>query len=131
MQRLARAHANCIEGLPVFGGLLGVAVMAGRSEATDALAFTRRQDHPVDDPPHFSERTCDQPEIYRLFRPDGDRRVLGVASVGLTGTRMLGKWRLAAPIPNVACLGKSPGCSPGNSNIERQQSGVSRPTPDR
>jgi uncharacterized MAPEG superfamily protein len=40
MQRLARAHANCIEGLPVFGGLLGVAVMTGRSEATDPLAFT-------------------------------------------------------------------------------------------
>ena len=40
MQRLARAHANCIEGLPVFGGLLGVAMMTGRSEATDHLAFT-------------------------------------------------------------------------------------------
>lgn len=40
MQRLARAHANCIEGLPVFGGLLGVAVMTGRAEATDSLAFT-------------------------------------------------------------------------------------------
>ena len=22
MQRLARAHANCVEGLPIFGGLL-------------------------------------------------------------------------------------------------------------
>ena len=40
MQRLARAHANCIEGLPVFGGLLGVAMMTGRSAATDPLAFT-------------------------------------------------------------------------------------------
>jgi hypothetical protein len=27
MQRLARAHANCIEGLPVFGGLLGFAIL--------------------------------------------------------------------------------------------------------
>jgi uncharacterized MAPEG superfamily protein len=27
MQRLARAHANCIEGLPVFGGLLAVALI--------------------------------------------------------------------------------------------------------
>jgi hypothetical protein len=27
MQRLARARSNCIEGLPVFGGLLAVALM--------------------------------------------------------------------------------------------------------
>jgi len=29
MQRLARAHANCVEGLPIFGGLMIVAVLAG------------------------------------------------------------------------------------------------------
>ena len=39
MQRLARAHANCLEGLPVFGGLLLLAVVAGKSELTDPLAF--------------------------------------------------------------------------------------------
>ena len=39
MQRLARAHANCLEGLPVFGGLLLVAVVAGKAEITDPLAF--------------------------------------------------------------------------------------------
>lgn len=38
MQRLARAHANCLEGLPVFGGLMLVAVVAGRGAVTDALA---------------------------------------------------------------------------------------------
>lgn len=38
MQRLARAHANCVEGLPVFGGLMLVAVVAGRSAVTDPLA---------------------------------------------------------------------------------------------
>ena len=38
MQRIARAHANCIEGLPVFGGLLVVALATGRPEVTDALA---------------------------------------------------------------------------------------------
>jgi uncharacterized MAPEG superfamily protein len=27
MQRLARAHANCIEGLPIFGGALAIAIM--------------------------------------------------------------------------------------------------------
>jgi uncharacterized MAPEG superfamily protein len=39
MQRLARAHANCIEGLPLFGGLMLVAVLAGRSAITDSLAY--------------------------------------------------------------------------------------------
>ena len=38
MQRLARAHANCLEGLPVFGGLLVVALVTGRSDVTDPLA---------------------------------------------------------------------------------------------
>lgn len=39
MQRLARAHANCLEGLPVFGGLMLLAVVAGRSGVTDPLAY--------------------------------------------------------------------------------------------
>ena len=39
MQRLARAHANCLEGLPVFGGLLLIAVISGKSHATDSLAY--------------------------------------------------------------------------------------------
>ena len=39
MQRLARAHANCLEGLPVFGGLLLVAEVAGKSHVTDPLAY--------------------------------------------------------------------------------------------
>ena len=39
MQRLARTHANCLEGLPIFGGLLLVAVVAGKSGVTDPLAF--------------------------------------------------------------------------------------------
>ena len=38
MQRLARAHANCVESLPVMGGLLLVAVATGRHEVTDSLA---------------------------------------------------------------------------------------------
>jgi uncharacterized MAPEG superfamily protein len=38
MQRLARAHANCIEGLPIFGGLLVVALLTGRTAITDPLA---------------------------------------------------------------------------------------------
>ena len=38
MQRLARAHANCVEGLPVFGGLLLLALVAGHAEITDPLA---------------------------------------------------------------------------------------------
>ena len=38
MQRLARAHANCIEGLPIFGGLLIVALLTDRADVTDHLA---------------------------------------------------------------------------------------------
>ena len=40
MQRLARAHANCIEGLPIFGGLLGVAILISKTDVTDPLAST-------------------------------------------------------------------------------------------
>jgi uncharacterized MAPEG superfamily protein len=39
MQRLARAHANCIESLPVFGGLLLFAIATGRASITDPLAW--------------------------------------------------------------------------------------------
>jgi uncharacterized MAPEG superfamily protein len=39
MQRLARAHANCLEGLPIFGGLMLVAAVTGRTAVTDPLAL--------------------------------------------------------------------------------------------
>lgn len=39
MQRLARAHANCVESLPVFGGLLLLALATGHSAVTDPLAL--------------------------------------------------------------------------------------------
>lgn len=39
MQRLARAHANCLEGLPIFGGLMLVAVISGNASLTDPLAL--------------------------------------------------------------------------------------------
>lgn len=39
LQRLARAHANCVEGLPIFGGLMLVALVLQRSAATDGLAY--------------------------------------------------------------------------------------------
>lgn len=38
MQRLARAHANCVEGLPIFGGLLVVALLTDQTVITDPLA---------------------------------------------------------------------------------------------
>lgn len=38
MQRLSRAHANCLEGLPIFGGLLLVAISTDRTSVTDGLA---------------------------------------------------------------------------------------------
>ncbi len=39
MQRLARAHANCLENLPVLGGLLLVAIATERTAITDPLAY--------------------------------------------------------------------------------------------
>jgi uncharacterized MAPEG superfamily protein len=39
MQRLARAHANCVESFPVFGGLLIVALLTDQSAVTDPLAL--------------------------------------------------------------------------------------------
>ena len=39
MQRLARAHANCVEGLPVFGVLLLAAIVTGHQAVTDPLAL--------------------------------------------------------------------------------------------
>jgi uncharacterized MAPEG superfamily protein len=38
MQRLARAHANCVESFPIFGGLLIVALLTNRAGVTDSLA---------------------------------------------------------------------------------------------
>jgi uncharacterized MAPEG superfamily protein len=40
MQRLARAHANCIESFPIIGGLLVVALITNRADITDGLAPT-------------------------------------------------------------------------------------------
>jgi uncharacterized MAPEG superfamily protein len=40
MQRLARAHANCVEGLPIFGGLMLVALVTSQTSVTDSLAYT-------------------------------------------------------------------------------------------
>lgn len=39
MQRLARAHANCLEGLPIFGGLMLIAVVLEQTDLTDPLAL--------------------------------------------------------------------------------------------
>jgi hypothetical protein len=39
MQRLARAHLNCIEGVAVFGGPLAIAIMTQRTSITDPLAL--------------------------------------------------------------------------------------------
>jgi uncharacterized MAPEG superfamily protein len=39
MRRLARAHANCLESLPIFGGLLLIAIATGSTSITDSLAF--------------------------------------------------------------------------------------------
>jgi len=38
MQRLARAHANCVESLPIFGILLIMALLTNRAGITNPLA---------------------------------------------------------------------------------------------
>jgi uncharacterized MAPEG superfamily protein len=38
MQRLARAHANCVESFPIIGGALIVALLTDRAGVTDGLA---------------------------------------------------------------------------------------------
>lgn len=38
LQRLARAHLNCVESLPVFGGLMLLAIATHRTAVTDPLA---------------------------------------------------------------------------------------------
>jgi len=38
MQRLARAHANCVESLPIFGFLLIAALLTNRAGITNLLA---------------------------------------------------------------------------------------------
>jgi uncharacterized MAPEG superfamily protein len=38
MQRLARAHANCVESFPIVAGLLIVALLTNRAGVTNALA---------------------------------------------------------------------------------------------
>jgi uncharacterized MAPEG superfamily protein len=38
MQRLSRAHANCLEGFPIFGGLMLVAIITNNTAVTDLLA---------------------------------------------------------------------------------------------
>ncbi len=39
MQRLARAHANCVESLPALGGLLVVALITSHTGVTDPWAY--------------------------------------------------------------------------------------------
>ena len=39
MQRLTRAHANCLEGMPIFAGLMLVAIISSKTLITDQLAY--------------------------------------------------------------------------------------------
>ncbi len=39
VNRLCRAHANCYESFPIFGGLLLLAIATGSSAITDGLAY--------------------------------------------------------------------------------------------
>ena len=81
MQRLARAHANCIEGLPLFGGLMLVALVTGRSAVTDPLAMVLlgRAHRAVLHPPGFAQPHGRDPAFQRLRGADGHRRLVGLA----------------------------------------------------
>ena len=39
MSRMCRAHANCVENFPIFGGLLILALVTGQAKITDPLAL--------------------------------------------------------------------------------------------
>lgn len=39
VNRLCRAHANCYESFPIFGGLLLLAIATGHNAITDGLAY--------------------------------------------------------------------------------------------
>ena len=88
MQRLARAHANCIEGLPIFGGLLGVAIMTSRTAVTDPLAYVLLGARIVqsDNPSCFDQPNCSEPSVHGICHSDGNWRVLGVASALVSAT---------------------------------------------
>ena len=77
MQRLARAHANCIEGLPIFGDI------TNRNYGPSGVLATWRTDRAVHYPSSFHQ--CDRSKSpLRCFRhPDGNRRLLGVETDGL------------------------------------------------
>jgi len=85
MQRLARAHANCVEGLPIFGGLMLVAVLAGKSSITDPLAYM-----------FLARASCSQASISARYRRRRSR---------FGSRRLRCKWALA-------CIGRSV-CSSG------------------
>lgn len=39
MQRLARTHANCVESLPIFGGLLLIAIVMDKASLINPQAY--------------------------------------------------------------------------------------------
>ena len=90
MQRLARAHANCVESLPVFGGLLVVALVTGRAEVTDALAPWLLGARVVQSCIHLASlsRGCSQRPVHGFRRADGHWGVLvlGASRGRLTGS---------------------------------------------
>lgn len=86
MQRLSRAHANCLEGLPLFGGLLLIADVADKTHLTDPLAYALRC--PILHPPGLDIARRGHRTLPRIRRATGDRGVLG-GEVGW-GVRGLG-----------------------------------------
>ena len=87
MQRLARAHANCVEGLPIFGGLMLVAVLAGKASITDPLGIRlSMRAHPaVGHSSQLAVHAGGNTSVLGIHRPNGHRRVLGLSSAPRVG----------------------------------------------
>jgi uncharacterized MAPEG superfamily protein len=83
MQRLARAHANCVESLPVFGVLLIVALLTNRAGVTNPLAPWLLAARLVQSCAHLAslKRARRLRPVYCLRRPNSNCRllVMGIA----------------------------------------------------
>lgn len=86
MQRLARAHANCVESLPVFGGLLLVAI-AHRAHFNYRPARLSLPSLPclsIACTSDIIERNCRYRSLHSLCCPNGNRPLLGLQTASLS-----------------------------------------------
>jgi uncharacterized MAPEG superfamily protein len=90
MQRLARAQANCVESLPIFGGLLVGCHhdIKNRHHRPTGLVVSWCTDRAVDYPLNFEKLDCGKPALHRLRAADGDWHPLGLEADGVKNCRL-------------------------------------------